>query len=181
MKVGILSDIHGYSEQLKKALNLFKDCDMILCAGDILYHGPRNPIIDGYNPKETAGIIARNEIPMLIARGNCDADVDIMVLELPVISPVIIYEKDNIRFMVMHGHDADEGRIRDICRIYKVDVMINGHTHIKKCESYLDSLIVNPGSISLPKDGSASVAMYEDGEVIFFDLNSGEVINRYNL
>jgi uncharacterized protein len=179
MKIGMISDIHGYPEQFKKALKFFEGCDMILCAGDILYHGPRNPIIEGYAPLELAEVIKKNELPMLIAKGNCDAEVDLMVLELPIITNVIFYEKDNIRFLVTHGHDMEEGRLRDIARIYKVDILITGHTHIKKCEPYLDTLFINPGSVSLPKDGTATIGIFENSEIKFINVENGCVTNTH--
>lgn len=179
MKIGMISDIHGYPGQFKKALKIFQGCDMILCAGDILYHGPRNPILDGYNPLELAGEIAKNEIPMLIAKGNCDAEVDSMVLNLPIFSPVVIYEKDNIRFLVLHGHDVDEGRLSDIARIYKVDILVTGHTHVRLCEPNGETLFVNPGSVSVPKgDGIPSVAVFENGEIKFINVETGEIIEK---
>lgn len=180
MKIGIISDIHGYPEQFRKALKQFEGCDMILCAGDILYHGPRNPILAGYKPQELAELITKNEIPMLIAKGNCDSEVDEMVLGLPIITPVIIYEKDNIRFMVLHGHNKTEGELRDLARIYKVDMLITGHTHIKSCEPYLDTMFINPGSVGVPKDGSASVVVFENGVIRFIDIETGEIISKYN-
>jgi putative phosphoesterase len=178
VKIGIISDIHGYPNQFRKAMKHFAGCDMILCGGDLLYHGPRNPILEGYKPQELAEEINKNEIPMLIAKGNCDSEVDLMVLGLPIISPVIVYEKENIRFVVLHGHDKDEGELRDIARIYKVDILITGHTHIKSCEAYLDTLFINPGSVSVPKDGTASIAIFENNEIKFINIESGEIISK---
>ncbi|HBF76474.1 MAG TPA: phosphodiesterase [Clostridiaceae bacterium] len=181
MKIGIISDLHGYPEQFKKAINILKGSDMILCAGDILYHGPRNPILEGYDPQKLAEEIKNCKIPMLISRGNCDADVDMAVLSLPVFSPIIIYEKDNIRFVVMHG-EIEEDKIKNIARIYKADIMVTGHTHIRKCEPYFETLMVNPGSPSVPKgDGIPSIAVFEDGEIKFINVNNGNTIERYYL
>lgn len=181
MKIGIISDIHGYPEKFNKALKYFDGCDMILCAGDVLYHGPRNPILEGYNPKTLVDVILKNEIPMLIARGNCDAEVDLMVLNLPMIPQFIVYEKDNIRFVVVHGHDVDEGKMRDIGRLYKADIVISGHTHIRNFEAFLDTLYINPGSVSVPKgDGIPSVAIFEDGVIKFINIDDGTVIEQYN-
>lgn len=181
MKIGIISDIHGYPEKFRKALECFKGCDMILCAGDILYHGPRNPILEGYNPKKLAEEIGGNEIPMLIAKGNCDAEVDAMVLEVPVFSPVVVYEKDGIRFMVLHGHDMDDERIRNLARIYRVNIMVTGHTHIRRYEVFEETLFINPGSVGVPKgDGIASVALVEDDKIKFINIENGEIIEEKN-
>jgi len=179
MKIGIISDIHGYPEKFIKALTYFEGCDMILCAGDILYHGPRNPILEGYNPQGLVEEISKNRIPMLIARGNCDAEVDIMVLNLPMISEYVVYEKDNIRFIVTHGHNLNEDKLKEIGTIYKADIVITGHTHIRKCETYLNTLYINPGSPSLPKgDSTASIAIFENGVVKFINIENGEVIKE---
>jgi putative phosphoesterase len=177
MKIGILSDIHGYPDKFKRALELLKDCETILCAGDVLYHGPRNPILEGYNPQKLIEEIEKNTIPMLIARGNCDADVDLMVLKLPIITEYLFYEKDNVRFIVLHGHNADDSKVKEIGEYYKADVVITGHTHIRTLEKCNDTTYVNPGSISVPKgDGIPSIAVYDDGNIKFINLVTGEYI-----
>lgn len=176
MKIGIISDIHGYPKQFEKAIRYFDKCDMVLCAGDLLYHGPRNPILEGYEPLKLAEDIKKLDIPMLIAKGNCDAEVDEMVLELPLISPVIVYEKDNIRFMVLHGHAQDDNKLFEIAVSYKINIMIMGHTHIKQCYKRGNTLFVNPGSISIPKDGSATIAIYENNEISFIDIETGKTV-----
>jgi putative phosphoesterase len=182
MKIGIISDIHGYSEKFVKALSYFEHCDMILCAGDVLYHGPRNPILEGYNPQALVQEILKNEIPMLIARGNCDADVDIMVLNLPMITEYVVYEKDNMRFIVTHGHNLDEVKLKELAKIYKANIVITGHTHIRKCVADLGTLYINPGSISIPKgDGIPSIAIFENAEIKFINIESGEVIEKKSL
>ncbi|MDF2672899.1 MAG: phosphodiesterase [Clostridiales bacterium] len=180
MRIGIISDLHGYPYKFKKALMSLGDCHMILCAGDILYHGPRNPILDGYDPQGLAEAISKNETPMLIARGNCDAEVDLMVLKLPIYTPAVIYEIDGIRFMVMHGHDVNQEKLREIARIYKVDIMVTGHTHIRSYEVFSDTLFINPGSIGVPKgDGISSAAIYEKGIVKFINIENGEELKNF--
>lgn len=179
MKIGIISDIHGYPEKFTKALGYFKHCDMILCGGDILYHGPRNPILMGYNPLALVAEISKNQIPMLIARGNCDAEVDIMVLNLPMMPEYVVYEKDNVRFIVTHGDNLNEDELKKIGIIYKADIVITGHTHIRKFETYLDTMYINPGSVSVPKgDGISSVATIENGVVKFINIENGEIIEE---
>lgn len=179
MKIGIISDIHGYPEKFKKTMELFKDCDMVLCAGDILYHGPRNPILEGYKPQGLIEVIAQNKTPMLIARGNCDADVDIMVLGLPVLPNLVLYEKDGIRFMVMHGHDLDDEGLKRTAEAYRVDVMITGHTHVRKHEYINGTHFINPGSIGVPKgDGIPSAALFENGEIKFVNIEDGSIIEK---
>lgn len=182
MSIGIISDIHGYPEKFKKAIKTIGDCHILLCAGDILYHGPRNPILDGYDPQGLAEEISKNEIPMLIARGNCDAEVDLMVLKLPIYTPAIIYEADGIRFMVMHGHDVTQDKLREIARVYKVNVMITGHTHIRNYEAFDDTVFINPGSVGVPKgDGIPSAAIFEEGVIKFVNIENGAVIEEFSI
>lgn len=177
MKVGIISDIHGYPERFKKAMEYIKDSDMVLCAGDMLYHGPRNPILEGYNPQELAKELSGLTIPMLTSRGNCDAEVDMMVLDAPLFTPCAIYDNSGVRFMVMHGHDVDDEKLEKIAQYYKIDVMVTGHTHIRKLEKKGATIFVNPGSISVPKgDGQPSIAVYEDGRITFINILTGEKI-----
>ncbi|GAA0682430.1 MULTISPECIES: phosphodiesterase [Clostridium] len=175
MKIAILSDIHGYPEKFSKALEYFSGCDMILCAGDILYHGPRNPILDGYNPKALVEEIKKCPIPILISRGNCDAEVDLMVLDLPLISEYIVYEKDGTRFIMTHGHNQDGCDLEKIASTYNADVIITGHTHVRKCLTKDGVTYINPGSISVPKgDGIPSVCIYENGKSTFIDISTGK-------
>lgn len=179
MKIGIISDIHGYPEKFIKALTYFENCNMILCGGDMLYHGPRNPILEGYNPQALVKEISKNKIPMLIARGNCDAEVDIMLLNLPMISEYVVYEKDNIRFIVTHGHNLNDEKLKELGTIYKANIVITGHTHVRKCEINDNILYMNPGSISVPKgDGIPSIAIFEDGLLKFINIENGEIIDE---
>jgi putative phosphoesterase len=179
MKIGILSDIHGYPENFNKALSLLKECDMILCAGDVLYHGPRNPILNGYNPQKLVLEIEKCPVPILFARGNCDAEVDLMVLKLPIMSEYIFYEKDGVRFIMLHGHTANKARLKEIADFYKAGVVISGHTHIRELEASDGTIFINPGSISVPKgDGIPSVAIYENGDISFIDIRDGKVIKQ---
>jgi uncharacterized protein len=179
MKIGIISDIHGYPNQFKKALKIFEGCDIILCGGDVLYHGPRNPILEGYNPAKLVEEIKGCGIPMLIAKGNCDAEVDEMVLGLPILSSYIVYERDGIRFIVTHGHNVDGEKLKDVARTYKANMIITGHTHIRQCEEIEGTLYINPGSSSVPKgDGIASVALIENREIKFINVENGEIIEK---
>ena len=178
MKVGIISDLHGYPDRFRKALEFIKDSDMILCAGDILYHGPRNPILEGYNPMELVEEIKGCTVPMLIARGNCDAEIDLTLTGPQVFTPVIVYDNCGTRFMMMHGHDVEFERLKEIARVYKVKVMVTGHTHVRMLKKEDETLFVNPGSVGVPKgDGQPSIAVYEDGEISFINIETGKRID----
>jgi uncharacterized protein len=175
--IGIISDLHGYPEKFKKALQYLKDCDVILCAGDVLYHGPRNPILSGYNPEGLIAEIQKNEIPILFARGNCDSEVDLLVLSSFVIAPYIFYEKDGVRFVVTHGHNIEHQELKDVAKRYKADVVITGHTHIRTLETYDNTIYVNPGSISVPKgDGISTAAIYNNNMISFINIENGDIL-----
>jgi uncharacterized protein len=175
--IGIISDLHGYPEKFKKALQYLKDCDVILCAGDVLYHGPRNPILSGYNPEGLIAEIQKNEIPILFARGNCDSEVDLLVLSGFVIAPYIFYEKDGVRFVVTHGHNIEHQELKDVAKRYKADVVITGHTHIRTLETYDNTIYVNPGSISVPKgDGISTAAIYNNNMISFINIENGDIL-----
>lgn len=153
MKIGIMSDSHGNVSAFREAMEILKDVQIILHSGDILAPGPKNPILDGYNPPNLSDEINKSEIPFIFAKGNCDSDVDDMLINFPVQSPYAFVVIDGIRILVEHGHrHNDEGRI-EIAKRMKIDIVISGHTHIPKLERAGNILLVNPGSISIPLGG----------------------------
>lgn len=183
MKIGVMSDTHGSLLYFEKALNILEECDVILHCGDVLYHGPRNDIPEGYNPK---GLISKiNELNnILIARGNCDADVDQMVINHPIQSPYVMSQFGEVRIVMNHGYiDSKEDTIKK-AKNMGADILILGHTHIK--ELYFDEnlIVLNPGSTSIPKDGTHSVAIIDiiqtedelDMNLDLFDINTGQII-----
>ncbi len=184
MKIGVMSDTHGSLVYLEKALETLSDCDILLHAGDVLYHGPRNDLPTGYNPK---GVIAKiNDLDnILIARGNCDADVDQMVINHPIQGPYVLSQFGELRVLVNHGYvDSKEETIKK-AKSMGADILVLGHTHVK--ELYVDEnlIVINPGSTSIPKDGSHSVAIIDinesheelDLDINLIDINTKEIIN----
>lgn len=184
MKIGIMSDTHGSLVYLEKALETLANCDILLHAGDVLYHGPRNDLPTGYNPK---GVIAKiNDLDnILIARGNCDADVDQMVINHPIQGPYVLSQFGELRILVNHGYmDSKEETIKK-AKSMGADILVLGHTHVK--ELYVDEnlIVINPGSTSIPKDGSHSVAIIDinesheelDLDINLIDINTNEIIN----
>ena len=154
MKIGVMSDTHGSLTYFEKALDVLSDCDVLIHGGDILYHGPRNDIPEGYNPK---GLISKiNSLDnIIIARGNCDADVDQMVINHPIQSPYVMSQFGETRTVTTHGYtDSKEDTINKAKSMGCSDILILGHTHVK--ELYLDEnlVVLNPGSTSIPKDGT---------------------------
>lgn len=180
MKIGILSDTHGSSLYFNKAMDVLGDCDAYLHAGDILYHGPRNDLPEGYNPKELINTI-NNLSSIIFAKGNCEADVDQMVLKHPIQGPYALVQFDEFRFIINHGYTDSKDKIIENAKNMGADFLILGHTHVKELSFDENLIIINPGSTSIPKDGSRSVAIVEINPDIF---NANEVnidINFYNI
>ena len=186
MKIGVMSDTHGSLLYFEKALDVLSDCDVLIHGGDVLYHGPRNDIPQGYNPKEL--ITKLNSIDnILIARGNCDADVDQMVINHPIQSPYMLSQFGEIRIITNHGYIDSKEDTMEKAKKMGADILILGHTHIKELfvEEELGLIVLNPGSTSIPKDGSHSVATIEiiqshdevDMDFNLIDINTKEIIH----
>lgn len=187
MKIGVMSDTHGSLLYFEKALDVLSECDVILHAGDVLYHGPRNEIPAGYNPKELANKI--NTIDnILFAKGNCESDVDQMVISHPIQSPYMTCQFGEIRIVVNHGYiDSKEDTMKK-AKSMGADILILGHTHIKELfvDEELGLVVLNPGSTTIPKDGSHSVAIIDlivsddndeiDMDFNLIDINSNKII-----
>jgi putative phosphoesterase len=183
MKIGIISDTHGYPEKWQKALeNFFKDSELIIHAGDVLYHGPRNPILDGYAPQKLAEFLNNCNIPLVISRGNCDTEVDQMVLNWPILAPYTFISHEGIRIMTLHGHNESSEQLMDIAQKYKVNIIITGHTHIRVLEKNNGIVFLNPGSVSLPKgDNLPSLAILENNLINIYNCETGEILNSMEL
>ncbi|WP_042461410.1 phosphodiesterase [Neobacillus dielmonensis] len=171
MKLGIISDTHGGYENTLQALKLLKGSDQICHLGDVLYHGPRNDIPETYNPKQLAEFLeGRKDIVYI--RGNCDADVDEMVLgqDLSHKSRVITF--DNYKFYLVHGYEETEEERILRAKELGCQVVISGHTHVKVLKEQDGVIVLNPGSTTIPKDGTSSFAFYENGQIELWDLDN---------
>ena len=161
MKIGVMSDTHGSLTYFEKALDVLSDCDVLIHGGDILYHGPRNDIPEGYNPK---GLISKiNSLDnIIIARGNCDADVDQMVINHPIQSPYVMSQFGETRIVTTHGYTEYSKKIQLIrLRVWEL-IYLSLAIHMLK--NYILTKIeqfLNPGSTSIPKDGTHSVAIID--------------------
>ena len=159
MKYIILSDIHGSYRCLCQGLERFEadKGDMLLLLGDLLYHGPRNPIPDGYDPQKTAEAL----------NGYCDAEVDQMLLDFPIGAPYVVLPADGHKIVATHGHLDMES----LC-LLPGDLLLHGHTHLYKAQREGDVYVANPGSITLPKDGRpASYGVLEGRELWIRDMS----------
>ena len=154
MKIMIASDIHGSAYYLEQLLNRYdeENPDKLLLLGDILYHGPRNDLPKGYAPKDVILLLNTHKEEILCVRGNCDTEVDQMVLDFPILADYcILYENGHMIFAT-HGHHYN---MENPPMLKKGDILLHGHTHIPVSEEFDERIYLNPGSVSIPKNGSA--------------------------
>ena len=159
MKLLIASDLHGSASAVRALARRVEDeePDRIVLLGDLLYHGPRNDLPEGYAPKEVVGLLNGLADRIVAVRGNCDAEVDQMVLDFPCMADYALVDVDGRELYLTHGHLDLAPRLRP------GSAFLSGHTHVKTLEERDGVLYVNPGSASIPKDGCASYATYEQG------------------
>ncbi len=152
MKLLFISDIHGDVESLKIVLEKCREevADYIIMLGDALYHGPRNSIPDNYNPKEVATILNEYKDKIIAIRGNCDSEVDQMLINYPMMSDYSVVLMKKRRVFLTHGHIYNKDNMLNLS---SGDILAHGHTHIPVAEKVNDIYIVNPGSITFPKEG----------------------------
>ena len=146
MKWFIASDIHGSAYYCRKMLERYKaeNADRMLLLGDILYHGPRNDLPEGYAPKEVIEMLNAMKDEILCVRGNCEAEVDQMVLKFPVLADYAIIDLWNSIIYATHGHIYNENNLPPM---KKGDILLHGHTHVPKCVEHEDYTYMNPGSV----------------------------------
>ena len=180
MKIGIISDTHGCEKRWELAYEKhFSDADLIIHAGDVLYHGPRNPMLEDYNPAGLADKINASVPPVLICRGNCDSEVDQLVLKTPIQAPYAYAFAGGKRIVATHGHLIESDAAKDeAARTMRADVFITGHIHTNVLEKRGATVFVNPGSPSLSKreDGRATIALMTDAKITILDIDTDEVL-----
>ena len=171
MKLLIASDIHGSAYYCKKLLEAYEEegAKRMVLLGDILYHGPRNDLPEEYAPKEVIAMLNPMKQEILCVRGNCDTEVDQMVLEFPILADYgFLYERGRMIFLT-HGHVFNENHLP---MLKKGDILLHGHTHVPVCREHEEYIYMNPGSVSIPKEGSKhSYMTYEDGIFIWKNLD----------
>ncbi len=171
MRVVVVSDTHGSLKAWRRIVEIVGDDALFLHLGDVLYHGPRNPIPDGYDPKSLAEELKKYRIDYV--RGNCDADVDVMVLELPEMPKVAEETFGEWKVVMIHGEDLEDEF--EFARGHGAKVLFRGHTHIPKIEERRGIVVVNPGSPSLPKGGfPPTFAVVDFGDVLKVEILSLE-------
>lgn len=163
MKLLIASDIHGsayYCGRLMEVLEREKP-DRLLLLGDLLYHGPRNDLPRDYAPKQVIPMLARHRDIIIAVRGNCEAEVDQMVLPFPCMADHAELFCDGVTMYLTHGHHRGPD---DLPPLPAGSILLSGHTHVKMDEFRKGIRCVNPGSVSIPKDGTHSCMVYENGD-----------------
>ena len=179
MKLLICSDIHGDFNSAKKVIELFheENCDRILILGDILYHGPRNDLPIGYAPKKVIALLNENKDKILCVRGNCDTEVDQMVLEFPILADYALLEFDGLTVFATHGHKYNTSSVPPLM---EGDILLHGHTHIIAFEDFGNkNCYINPGSVSIPKGGNPkSYIIYNDKTFECRDFDKNLITSR---
>lgn len=180
MKLMIASDIHGSAYYCNKMLEAFRreQADKLLLLGDILYHGPRNNLPKEYDPKAVIAMLNPMASKLLCVKGNCDSEVDQMVLEFPIMAENCILQIGNRMLFATHGHHYNE---KNPPALSAGDILLTGHTHIAACTFYDTFVYCNPGSISLPKgEHSYHGYMILDGDTLVWKDLDGTVVRQLN-
>ena len=182
MKWMIASDLHGSAYYCRKMLEAFEreEADRLFLLGDLLYHGPRNDLPREYAPKEVIPLLNGKKEKLLCVRGNCDAEVDQMVLEFPVLADYAVLPVRQRLIYATHGHIY---HVKNLPPLAPGDVLLHGHTHVPAWTEFgQGNLYLNPGSVSIPKENSPhSYMTLEENTMQWKELESSAVFHELTL
>ena len=180
MKWMIASDIHGSAYYCRALLEAFarEGAGKLLLIGDVLYHGPRNDLPRDYAPKEVIEMLNGIKQKLLCVRGNCDTEVDQMVLDFPVLADYAILTVGEHVIYATHGHVYNEQKLPPL---QKGDVLLHGHTHVPKCVQHEAYLYINPGSVSVPKENSPHGYLILEDDHLMWKTLAGEIYMEHSL
>ena len=181
MKWMIASDLHGSAYYCRQMIAAFEreGADRLLLLGDLLYHGPRNDLPEGYAPKEVIPLLNGLKPKLLCVRGNCDAEVDQMVLNFPILADYAVLPVGGRLVYATHGHVHN---LKNLPPLAAGDILLHGHTHIPAWTEFgSGNLYLNPGSLSIPKEGSAHSYMTLENETFCWKTLEGEVYHELQL
>ena len=182
MKWMIASDLHGSAYYCRKMLEAFEreGADRLFLLGDLLYHGPRNDLPREYAPKEGIPLLNGKKEKLLCVRGNCDAEVDQMVLEFPVLADYAVLPVGRRLIYATHGHIY---HVKNLPPLAPGDVLLHGHTHVPAWTEFgQGNLYLNPGSVSIPKENSPHSYMTLEGNTMQWkELESSAVFHELTL
>lgn len=180
MKWMIASDIHGSAYWCRKLIEKYREeqADRLILLGDVLYHGPRNDLPEEYAPKKVIAMLNEIKDEILCVRGNCEAEVDQMVLDFPVLADYALLDLGEKMIYLTHGHIYNESKLPPM---KKGDILLHGHTHVAKCIEHENYVYMNPGSVSIPKEDSRHGYMtLENGKFLWKDFD-GNILKEYNI
>ena len=180
MKWMIASDIHGSAYYCRELLAAFEreGAQKLMLLGDVLYHGPRNDLPRDYAPKQVIEMLNAIKEKLLCVRGNCDTEVDQMVLNFPVLADYAVLAVGERMIYATHGHVYNEQKLPPL---QKGDVLLHGHTHVPKCTEHEDYLYINPGSVSIPKENSPHGYLILEGAQLTWKSLDGASYMQYSL
>ena len=178
MKIMIASDIHGSALYCRRLIEEYEKekADRLFLLGDILYHGPRNDLPDEYAPKKVIEMLNEKKDEIFCVRGNCDTEVDQMVLNFPILADYAVLAVGDRLVYATHGHVFNENNLPPL---KKGDILLNGHTHVPKCTEHESFVYLNPGSVSIPKENSARGYIILENGVFTWKSLDGETIMTY--
>lgn len=181
MKLLIASDIHGAAGYCRDLLAAWdrEGADRLLLLGDLLYHGPRNDLPPDYAPKEVIALLNARKNQIFCVRGNCDTEVDQMVLTFPILADYAVLPAGERLVYATHGHQFNTKTPPPLCQ---GDVLLHGHTHIPAWEPFgRENLYLNPGSVSIPKNDTAHGYMTLENGVFTWKTLSGEPYHEWKM
>ena len=181
MKLMFASDIHGSALYCEKMLEAYsrEGAERLCLLGDILYHGPRNDLPEGHAPKKVIAMLNPMKPQLMCVRGNCDTEVDQMVLEFPVLADYAVLTAGSRLLYATHGHVYNTAHLPPL---QPGDILLHGHTHVPAWQAFGEgNLYLNPGSVSLPKENSPhSYLTLEGGKFLWKELD-GTVYHELNI
>lgn len=180
MKFLIASDIHGSAYWCRELIKKYSEekADRLVLLGDVLYHGPRNDLPREYAPKEVIAMLNPMKNDIYCVRGNCEAEVDQMVLEFPVLADYAILDLGKTAVYMTHGHIYNEGNLPPM---RDGDILLHGHTHVPKCVEHEHYVYMNPGSVSIPKENSHHGYMTLENGVFLWKDFDGQIKKEYRI
>ncbi len=179
MKIFVASDLHGSAIYCEKMLRAYdrEQADRLLLLGDLLYHGPRNDLPEGYQPKRVLAMLNDYRQQISCVRGNCDGEVDQMVLEFPILAEYCLLYLQKRQIFATHGHRYN---LENLPPLQPGDILLHGHTHVPACREAQGVLYLNPGSVSMPKENSWRGYLLLTDECVIWKTLEGEVKMTYD-
>jgi len=180
LKILFVTDIHGSLYFTNKALEAFynEKADYIVLLGDVLYHGARNPLPRDYNPAQVAALLNKHGDKIIAVKGNCDSEVDQMVLSFPIMSDYSVILYNGRRLFLTHGHIYNKDNLPNLS---SGDILLFGHTHINEVIKKDSIHVINLASITLPKENNPnSYGILNNNRFVIKDIQ-GKIINETTL